>query len=645
MKKLCICKTCKRRFLIEPGRDNCPKCGGVLFKTDLEKQYWDLYTEDQRATITRRLMAEMEQNEQDTSAPSDTGHTAAQDKSPAGFNGSGGAASKNKGVSGNGNRNPAVLLGTVALSILLVCTGIYFSGKYRKAASASSNKETEVPMGSVQEDSVSDNSESANSEILETIEQENRIELYRDADVLVTRDAEKEFPYTDEYGTYVFEYRVKNLSDVETEYKLEDFLVQGIEFFALSPGYIDAGKSADNTARIEAYLLPAAGISEVKDAAFRMSAKPSGSDAREFYFETDGYEDSAKDREPLECIAGSYAEDNIILRIRGVQVLELPGIIGPQFVYYLLVENRRDERLFIHKYDEESVTLNGEDVQTSFAGTVAPHGTALIAGSFPVKDFINFEEEKEFKQLELPLVISDYSGSEEYVLLRLFHDWKGYITMYTDSPKGNKNPAGNISENNGTDKELTVPDSADAAANYILSHTDPASEKSAVGSEADTGNMAGSSEDVIGKNKKTKPYVYKDMVIYLPEDAEVISRENGAYAVLYTKVSMDLILFKYVQTGSLDLSFIRSTTQAEMDKMMASMNIPGYDGLLSFSHSEIGGYPAVTCSFHMNEDSKILVTEKTIYLENGYYQIQTHNKTEENTETLKAAIDSVNLIQ
>ena len=135
------------------------------------------------------------------------------------------------------------------------------------------------------------------------------------------------------------------------------------------------------------------------------------------------------------------------------------------------------------------------------------------------------------------------------------------------------------------------------------------------------------------------------MVIYLPEDAEVISRENGAYAVLYTKVSMDLILFKYVQTGSLDLSFIRSTTQAEMDKMMASADIPGYDGLLSFSHSEIGGYPAVTCSFHMNEDSKILVTEKTIYLENGYYQIQTHNKTEENTETLKAAIDSVNLIQ
>ena len=61
MKKLSICRNCKRRFLIEPGRDNCPKCGGPLYKTDLEEQYWELYTEDQRAELISRLMVEMEQ--------------------------------------------------------------------------------------------------------------------------------------------------------------------------------------------------------------------------------------------------------------------------------------------------------------------------------------------------------------------------------------------------------------------------------------------------------------------------------------------------------------------------------------------------------------------------------------------------------
>ena len=152
MKKLCICRSCKRRFLIEPGRDNCPKCGGVLYKTDLEEKYWDLYNEDQRAEVISKLMTEMEQNgntynhdgarQSGAQDAKSTGESAPGGNAYGG-NASGGSASQVKSGLSSAFKNPAIMLGTVALCILLVVAGIYISGKRRNAVS-----ETGAPVSS-----------------------------------------------------------------------------------------------------------------------------------------------------------------------------------------------------------------------------------------------------------------------------------------------------------------------------------------------------------------------------------------------------------------------------------------------------------------------------------------------------------------
>ena len=169
MKKLSICRNCKRRFLIEPGRDNCPKCGGPLYKTDLEEQYWELYTEDQRAELISRLMVEMEQkggaSTQGTAGQSGAGAYGSTAGSGSQANSSGGYASGNAGSQtgsgggyasgaassqakssagstasqaagsvGSAFKNPAILLGTVAGCILLVVAAITISGNMRRSA-------------------------------------------------------------------------------------------------------------------------------------------------------------------------------------------------------------------------------------------------------------------------------------------------------------------------------------------------------------------------------------------------------------------------------------------------------------------------------------------------------------------------------
>ena len=129
----------------------------------------------------------------------------------------------------------------------------------------------------------------------------------------------------------------------------------------------------------------------------------------------------------------------------------------------------------------------------------------------------------------------------------------------------------------------------------------------------------------------------------LPVDAEIMPQGPGIYAYLYTRDNKDVIAFKYDETGPLDLSAARAMTKAEMDDFIASQNNPGYDGLLSFSVSEINGYPMITCSYHATGDSLILVTEKSIYLETGYYRVYTFDITGENTDALNAVLDSVRL--
>ena len=195
----------------------------------------------------------------------------------------------------------------------------------------------------------------------------------------------------------------------------------------------------------------------------------------------------------------------------------------------------------------------------------------------------------------------------------------------------------------GQDPEDSAAGSTGAAEPSAASGTsDAAGSSDAEGSSeaSETSGAAGAS----GKTVATQPYVYKDMVIDLPMDAVPMPQGNKVYAFLYTKDNMDVIILEYIDSPP-NLDAVRSITKERFEEVMAGMGIPGYDGILSFSHSETDGYPVITLTYHMGDDNLFVVTEKSIYTEKGIYNIQTHDITGENTDVLTAARDSVRLVQ
>ena len=650
MKKLCICKSCKRRFLIEPGRDNCPKCGGVLYKTDLEEQYWDLYNEDQRAEVIRKLTAEMEQNtdayNRDSAGQSDAQEAKSTGGNTSGGNASGSNASQVKSGSGSAFKNPAVLLGTVALCILLVVAGIYISGKRRNAVSetgapvSSEIAQAAETQGGAAPNNTGSDTEPAIAESVEENSEAQRVELYSDQKVLITRDEKIDFPYTDADGTVWFNFRIDNLSDHNTDFEIAEFLVQGIQFNSSSviPYNLGSGESVNVTLMITPNELKAAGIQDVKDASFCVHAKSASEMKRKITFETEGYDASSK-------LAGSpedllYSDDHIDIYLHGTEVAEVPGIPGPQFCIFLLAVNKGEETMTFYNQDGNWVKLNGKDTVCNLFRTVAPSRTSLILSGFPAEDYL--DEGEEFKSLVLPMQLTDFSGYSEELEITIENSPDGHRTV---SWKTGEKSSSDITESGDPAQDPAV-SGTDSALDYVMSHTDAASgtgdnETEAAEAQKPEENAEGSSK----KQTATQPYVYKNMVINLPLDAVTMPQGDSVIAFLYTKNDMDAIMFKFEQTNRLDLSVIRSATKEEMEKLMAPQNIPGYDGVLDFSIEEIGGYPVTTTSFHMGTDKPMLVTEKVIYLENGYYKIQTHDKTGENTDVLKAALDSITLTQ
>jgi len=432
MKKLSICRNCKRRFLIEPGQDNCPKCGGPLYKTNLDEQYWELYSEDQRAEIFSKLMVEMEQN-----TGADAGSTASQ--------AAGSAASAFK--------NPAVLLGAAAACILLVAA-ITISGKTRKEASGTVTAEASVA------ESVNDTA-SASSEEAES------------PDELEPAGPNEDNP---------------DLSNSETA----------------------------NQGRINS--------------------------------------------EPANTKPGSPESNN-------------PEPTNP--------ESANSELASLEP-------TNPEAAESSSAGEAsASSGTS----GDPTID---------------------------------------YILSHTEAAR-----------EAGANGQAAANAQNPEASAACVSGASGVSGSNAAGSTGTSGSSGAAGAG--GNETAVQPYVYKGMMLDLPVDAEIMPQGPGIYAYLYTRDNKDVIAFKYDETGPLDLSAARAMTKAEMDDFIASQNNPGYDGLLSFSVSEINGYPMITCSYHATGDSLILVTEKSIYLETGYYRVYTFDITGENTDALNAALDSVRL--
>jgi len=696
MKKLSICRNCKRRFLIEPGRDNCPKCGGPLYKTDLEEQYWELYTEDQRAELISRLMVEMEQK-----AGAGTNGTAGQSGAGAygsaagsGFqaNSSGGYASGNAGsqntnstggyASGNAGsqggsgggyasgaassqakssagstasqaagsvgsafKNPAILLGTVAGCILLVVAAITISGNMRRSAGSETGAgqiaESVNASASAGGAGSMDESKAANPE-----PEEKRVELFRDQEMLITRSEEKDFPYTDESGSVIFEFRIKNLSDHERNFSVDEFLMQGIQFDSGGADIFDvkAGESRDLLLTATPNEIRAAGIDNTKDAAFKVLVRDSGEWVKEVAFETEGYDASSKPEEkPEELI---YSDDEIDIYFKGAEVAEVPalGLIEPQFCYYLLFKNKSDEEKGLISIDNEVVKLNGREMPSEILGAIAPDTTAIAWDICPIEGYLPKGEE--IQTAEVPMTIQGMDGQMKRLLLTIENKPDGSQNVFCnniDELNPEAAESSDAASEAGTDaaEALTAQDPEGSAAGASGSSGTAGSSDAEGSSEAsETSGASGAS----GKTVATQPYVYKDMVIDLPMDAVPMPQGNKVYAFLYTKDNMDVIILEYIDSPP-NLDAVRSITKERFEEVMAGMGIPGYDGILSFSHSETDGYPVITLTYHMGDDNLFVVTEKSIYTEKGIYNIQTHDITGENTDVLTAARDSVRLVQ
>ena len=630
-------------------------------------QYWGLYNEDQRAGIIRKLMTEMEQNA-DASNRDSARQSWTQESQPTGGNApggnayggntSGGSTSQVKSGFSTAFKNPAILLGTVALCILLVVAGIYISGKRRNAVSetgapvSSEIAQAAETQGGAASNIAESDTEPAIAESGEENSESKRIELYSDQKVLITRDEKIDFPYTDEDGSVWFDFRIDNLSDRDTDFEVAEFLVRGILFnstYAIAYN-VGPGESMDVKLRITQLELKAAGIRDVKDASFCVHAKSASEMTRRITFETEGYDASSKPAGRPEDLI--YSDDHIDFYLQGTEVTKVPGLLDPQFCFFLLAENKGDEEMHLSNQDGNWVKLNGKDTTCPVFGKIAASRTALIPYCFPAEDYLY--EGEEFKTLVIPMELTDFSSYREFLEITIENSSDGHRTV---SWKTGEKSSSDIAESGDPAQDPAVSDT-DSALDYVMSHTEAASDtKAASDTEAapdngdketkaaETQKQEANEEGSSKKQTATQPYTYKNMVIDLPLDAVPMPQGDIVYAFLYTKDNMDAIMFKYEPTNPLDLSIIRATTKEEMAEIMAAQNIPGYDGLLSFSKEEINGYPAVRVSFHMGTDKPMLVTEKEIYLENGYYKIQTHDKSGENTDVLKAALDSINLTQ
>ena len=627
MKKLCICRACKRRFLTEPGRDVCPKCGGVLFKTDLEEQYWDLYTDEQKEAVVSRLMAEME----------------------AGSAGSAGSyqntGSAPGGGGGSGRKKPAVLLGAAALIILIAAAGIAMAGRNRGAAepgpetsAAAESRETKAAPAPEKP------APAQTTEVPSETETEEEtapapIELFRDQGALITRDAEKEFPYTDENGNVIYAFRITNLSAADTEFKLEQFLIGGIQFLNTVAEKINAGESADVMLGVTEYELKAAGIGDAGEAAITFSAREPQKLPRMLSFETEGYAASLKTGQAADA-ALVYADEQVVIRTRGMDLAELPGRSEAQPCVILTFENLKDKGLQVYQYAEEPTMLNGEEIFFGLIAEIAPHCTALAPGTLIGTELP--EKKEEYRSLSFALEM--ICASEEYrkfVLITIEQgadglrascrvrdvdgDWADAAMVEPaeepEAAAGDAGDAGSIAN-------------ADDVLSYILSHQAAAQEQPSA--------AAGTA----GAQTGTKPYAFHGIVLDMPEDAVMIEQGDTVYAAFYTRDSMDLIGITYRQTGRVDFSVVRQVTKADLESSMAARGIPGFDGVLGYTQSELDGYPVTIVSYHMGtDDPPTLVTEKCIYLDNGYYSITAFDKTKENTGLLNAVLESAALKQ
>ena len=697
MKKLSICRNCKRRFLIEPGRDNCPKCGGPLYKTDLEEQYWELYTEDQRAELISRLMVEMEQK-----AGAGTNGTAGQSGAGAygsaagsGFqaNSSGGYASGNAGsqntnstggyASGNAGsqagsgggyasgaassqaksstgstasqaagsvgsafKNPAILLGTVAGCILLVVAAITISGNMRRSAGSETGAgqiaESVNASASAGGAGSMDESKAANPE-----PEEKRVELFRDQEMLITRSEEKDFPYTDESGSVIFEFRIKNLSDHERNFSVDEFLMQGIQFDSGGADVFEVktGESRDLLLTATPNEIRAAGIDNTKDAAFSITAEESWNPVEQITFKTEGYDASYMPKEKPEELV--FSDNEIDIYYKGSEITEVAGVLDAQLCYYLLFKNKSGKSWLSANLDDDKVKLNGKDVIGMAIGEFAPKATTLSMNFFPIEG--NLSEGEEFQTLEVPLTIMDSNGNTKRLKLTVENkpdgSQKASCNKIDDLNPEAVESSDAASEAGADEAEaLTAQDPEGSAAGASGSSGTAGSSDAEGSSEASETSGAAGSSAASGATVATQPYVYKDMVIDLPMDAVPMPQGNKVYAFLYTKDKMDVIILEYIDSPP-NLDAVRSITKERFEEVMAGMGIPGYDGILSFSHSETDGYPVITLTYHMGDDNLFVVTEKSIYTEKGIYNIQTHDITGENTDVLTAARDSVRLVQ
>lgn len=593
MKKLSVCRACKCKYLIDPARDTCPRCGGELFKTDLEEKYWELYTKEQRDAVIKNLMEQMEQDTQQKSATNGSADNARNNQNESAQSNFESAPSARKAPMNKGTKTTLMVLAAIVVLVLaLVMVSLISSGKRRSTADTGSETQTASAVAS--QETPASTSEAGIPESTgapETVEfrlPEDRIELVRDQDVVISRLMDQEFPYRDAEGTFWYDLRIYNLSAEKAEYEITEFMVQGVQLpSSFAWAIAEAGGFIDLQVRLEEHEMVAAGITDANGAAFLISRLSPGTDspAEEWYIETDGYAVSVSRRATPEATL-MYEDEEIVIRSRGVRIVEVPGY-GPQLCWYALMDNPGEERLyFMNGWDTD--LLNGRAITSSFIGTVGAHHTALLWGHIPEKTLT--ETGGEFQSLELHVVL-------------YYHDENGDLE--------------------GDTKHVQI---------RFEAEPEPAAENVPAESDADSSGTAAG----------WQPYTYGAIVMDLPDDFITMPVGEDVYAIHYTNSDMDFVKLSYVITD-INLDAVRQTTRETMEKTYSS-SLSGYEGMDSFELGEQDGHPFTKTTYRMSNSGRTLtITEYIIFAYDGYFTVSAVDQTREVSNVLVQIVDSIRL--
>lgn len=384
MKNLCVCKRCRRRFIIDPTMEKCPKCGGSLFVTGISETVWDSYNEEQRSKTISALMDELDRQEKKTAGADERNDVKEREQSTS-------ADARQRTSENKKTENPApkrisrrnaVIIAVAAAAVLVFCALFIRRRKSEEALlQGNTASSTQKEQSAV--------SETAMPEITEPILPEFHLkkqELYTDNESKISLSGKSEL--TDH--ALVVKLVLENHSEKMRILNITECMADGLNIPCITIGYAALpGDSTEVDLRLERGALEAAGIGDIKGLSLQAELLD---EAYETVFEfprlrTDGYDAAVGDYLPVEKKT-VYQDDELRTSVLGVRISDTnydpyTGERMPEehnfSIMYLLIENDGDKEVVLSDDYQNPYMTAGEDVDLFAWGdvTVPPHTVVM----------------------------------------------------------------------------------------------------------------------------------------------------------------------------------------------------------------------------------------------------------------------------